>query len=123
MANERTSSARKEYATVDENPGSDGYFTNEVDIRHLAKTEKVGRIFFSIREHVDDPSATSASTVVLQYKCDGDVVWSTYIPLDASTLAIGNRFAIADTGAGVKWRAGVLHDDYSAGAVTFGFDW
>lgn len=127
MANERNQGVNKEYATVDTNPGSAGYFTNVVDIRHLNKTEKISKIFFSIREHEADisaaPSALSSVTVVLQFKCDGDNAWSDYVSLAGEALAIGNRLAIEDTGAGVSWRAGVVSDGYTSGSVTFGFDW
>jgi len=127
MANEKITGANKEYAIVDTQPGSAGYFTNEVNIRHLQKTEKVSKVFFSIREHEADisaaPSALSVITVVLQFKCDGDHAWSDFIPLDSSEFVIGNRVVIEDTGANVVWRAGVRDDEYTSGSVTFGFDW
>ena len=124
----RSSGEYKEYATVDEQPSGDtyGYWTNEVSLRELAKTHKISKMYFSIREEVEDSSGFSdigSMTVVLQFKCDGDVGWQDYQPLDASTLAVGNRFAIEDMGAGVLWRAGVKDGDYTSGSLTFGFDW
>ena len=127
MANARSSGYNKEYATVDTNPGSAGYFTNEVDVRLLKKNNKVSKLFFSIRETNADisaaPSALSTVTVVLQFKCDGDAAWTDYVDLAGSSFAIGNRVVIEDQGAGVSWRAGVRDDEYTSGSVTFGFDW
>ena len=126
MANSRTSETNKEYATVDSIPGLGGYFTNEVSIRGLFDSEKLRKIFFSIRESEADSSGasdTSLITVVLQFKCEGDEGWQEYVPLDGSTIAVGNRLAIEDTGAGVLWRAGVQDDFYTSGSITFGFDW
>jgi len=127
MANSRSSGTNYEYATVDTLPGASGYFTNPIDVRVKSKTDKVHRIFFSIRESAADLSeaASDASTitVLLQFKCPGDAGWTTYIPLDGSSLAIGNRLAIEDNGAAVLWRAGVVSDGYTSGAVKFGFDW
>ena len=127
MANSRASGTNKEYATVDTLPGAAGYFTNTVNVRHLWKKHRVPRIFFSIRETESDisanPSALSSVTVMLQFKCDGDNAWNTYVPLDGSSFVIGNRVAIEDFGNATLWRAGVASDGYTSGSVTFGFDW
>jgi len=73
MANARSSGTNYEYATVDTLPGAAGYFTNSICPRDKAKTDKVKKIFFSIRETNADisaaPSDLSTVTVVLQYKC------------------------------------------------------
>jgi len=127
MANSRSSGAFKEYATVDTAPIGLGYFTNEVCLRDklnvgLAK----GIMYFSIREEEADSSGasdTSSMTVTLQFKCEGDAGWQDYVPLDGSSLAVGNRVAIADTGAAVRWRAGVKDGEFTDGSITFGFDW
>jgi len=125
MANSKSSDNNYEYATVDTKPTSAGYFTKEIDVRDILKTNK--KIFFSIRESAADisaaPSELSTITVVLQFKCPGDAGWTDYISLDGSTLAIGNRLQLDDYGAGVLWRAGVRDDEYTSGSVTFGFDW
>jgi hypothetical protein len=128
MANGRSSGEFKEYATVDTKPsGSDlGYFTNAVSVRELAKLCKISKIYFSVRESEADSSGasdTSVMTVTLQFKCDGDAGWQDYVPLDNSTLRVGNRFAIDDLGAGVQWRAGIKDWEYTSGKLTFGFDW
>ena len=128
MANSKTSGAtNKAYATVDTLPGAAGYFTEEVTPRDLLKSLKVHKIFFSIREAVADiseaPSALSIITVRLQFKCDGDLDWTDFVPLDGSELAIGNRLTIEDMGNNIKWRAGVTDVDYTSGSVVFGFDW
>ncbi len=126
MANSRASGATYEYATVDSNPGSAGYFTNPVCVRDLVK-RGADRIFFSIREKDADisanPSALSAVTVVLQYLCPGDSAWTDYVPLGGSSFATGNLVEIPDMGTGRMWRAGVRDDEYTSGSVTFGFDW
>jgi hypothetical protein len=124
MANAKDSGNNKLYATVDTDPEAGGFFTDILDPRELMKTNKVSKVFFSIREAGDTQSVdASVITVVLQFKCDGDDRWQTYVPLDGSSLAIGNRIALEDFGANVKWRAGVEDDGYTSGSVTFGFDW
>lgn len=127
MANSTSSGEFYEYATVDTLPDADGYFTNEVRPRYLRKKYKFDRIYFSIRETDADvseaDSTLSTITVVLQFKCAGDTRWTTYVPLDGSALAIGNRLAISDFGDDVYWRAGVTSDGFTSGSVNFGFDW
>ena len=122
----RTSDVFKEYATVDERPTEDGYFTNPVDPRASRHVRKEGKIYFSIREEDADSSAqsdTSDITVSLQFRCEGDTGWQDFKPLDGSEFATGNRVIIEDSGAGVWWRAGVYDYDYTGGNITFGFDW
>ena len=126
MANSRTSGQFKEYATVDTLPTELGYFTNEINVRELWKKEKISRVYFSIREEEADSSGASdlaVMTVTLQFRCEGDLGWQDYVPLDGSILAVGNRVALEDTAAGVWWRAGVKYYEYTSGSVTFGFDW
>lgn len=129
MANSKSSGQFKEYATVDTAPsGAElGYWTNEVCLRDkinegLAKD----KMFFSIRETEADSSQasdTSSMTISLQFKCDGDLGWQDYVPLDGSEIAVGNRLLIEDHGAGARWRAGVKDGNYTSGKLTFGFDW
>lgn len=128
MANSRSSGSYKEYAKVDTLPDAAGYYTNEVCLRDKVKAGLAkDKMYFSIRETADDvseaPSALSTITVALQYKCDGDAGWTDYADLAESALAIGNRLTIEDTGAAVRWRAGVRSDEFTSGSVTFGFDW
>jgi hypothetical protein len=124
----KSSGEFKEYATVDEQPSgvTFGYWTNTVSLRELAKLHKITKMYFSIREAVEDSSGFSGMAVMnvaLQFKCDGDLGWQDYKPLDGSSLAVGNRFAIDDLGASVQWRAGVKDEEYTSGSLTFGFDW
>ena len=126
MANRRSSGSFKEYATVDTIPTGLGYFTNSVDLRALRKDNKENRVYFSIREYEADSSEasdTSEMTVTLQFQCEGDLGWQDYVPLDGSTLAVGNRVTIEDSGAAVLWRAGIKDYEYTSGSITFGFDW
>jgi hypothetical protein len=126
MANSKSSGNNYEYATVDTNPGASGYWTNEVSIRHLQKTTKRGSIFFSIREYEADSSQasdTSVATVKLQFKCEGDLGWQDYKLVSGVALEAGHRITINDTGAGVRWRAGVKDGGFTSGKVIFGFDW
>jgi hypothetical protein len=126
MSNSRSSGTNHEYATVDSNPGYLGYFTKPFCPRDKVKTGS-NKVFFSVRDATGDisaaPSALSDVTVGLQFKCPGDLDWTDYVPLDGSELAIGNRVALEDMGAGVIWRAGVVDDGYGGGSVVFGFDW
>ena len=128
MANSRSSGVYKEYATVNTAPeGSDlGYWTNEVCLRDKQNDGVAkGKMYFSIREAEADSSGEedATSTVTLQYKCDGDLGWQDFVDLAGNTLAVGNRLIIEDTGAAVRWRAGVKDGDFTSGSVTFGFDW
>ena len=114
----------REYYMVDTAVGSAGVFTGEVDIRTLKEDKGINRLLFSIREEQDEGSIDdSVCTVVLQFKCQGDGRWQTYVPLDGSTLAIGNRLLIKDDGSAIKYRAGVLEDGFTSGSLVFGFDW
>lgn len=126
MANTRNSGTNHEYAKVDTNPGSTGYFTNPICPRDKRKVG-ADKIYFSIRETNADisanPSALSTITVTLQFKCPGDLAWTDFVDFAGNSLAIGNRIELDDSGAGILWRAGVEDDNFSAGSVTFGFDW
>jgi len=129
MANSRSSGVYKEYATINTQPsGSElGYWTNEVCLRDKvnAGTAK-GKMYFSIREAEADSSQasdTSSMTVTLQFKCDGDAGWQDFVDLAGSEIAVGNRLVIEDTGAAVRWRAGVKDGGFTSGSVTVGFDW
>lgn len=120
MANEKSSGEYYEYATVDTDPGADGFFTNPVSPRG----KKVSKLFFSIREtSPDSVTALSTITVVLQFKCAGDAEWQDYYN-DGNAFVTGERKMIEDDAGGVMWRAGVKDADSSFdGSVTFGFDW
>jgi len=127
MANSRETNAYSSYATVDVDPGIGGYFTEAVTPRRLHDD-----LYFSIREvekqessadPLDSSGAETDITVVLQFQCKGDNRWQNYNYNDGTVLAIGDRFKIEDTGAGVRWRAGVEAGGYTFGAVKFGFDW
>jgi len=127
MANSRDSDHYKEYATVDTAPsGSElGYWTNEVCPRDKWKDGAPGKLYFSIRESDTDSSAassTSVMTVTLQFKCDGDAGWQDYYNGGTAYVA-GDRVLIEDTGAAVRYRAGVKDGDFTSGSLTFGFDW
>ena len=130
MANSKNSDVHYEYATIDTQPaGAElGFWTNEVCLRDKMKVGHAkDKMWFSIRESEadssEDASDTSSMTVSLQFKCDEDAGWQTFEPLDGSDLATGNRLIIEDTGAYVKWRAGVKDGDFTSGTATFGFDW
>jgi len=129
MANSRSSGDYKEYATVDTQPSGTalGYWTNEVCLRDKVNNGTAkDKMYFSIRENDTDSSGfseTSSITVLLQFKCEGDAGWQNYLDLNEATLAVGNRLEIEDTGAAVRWRAGVEDGGYTSGSYTFGFDW
>ena len=128
MANSRSSGVYKEYATVDTQPeGSDlGYWTNEVCLRDKVNAGVAkDKMYFSIRENEVDSSAgdISTNTVGLQFKCDGDAGWQDFVDFAGNELVVGNRLVIKDTGAAVRWRAGVKDGGYTGGKITFGFDW
>jgi len=129
MANSRSSGVNKEYATVDTAPSGVllGYWTNEVCLRDKVVAGVAReKMWFSIRENDADSSGfsdTSSMTVLLQFKCEGDAGWQNFADFGGNDLAIGNRLIIEDTGAAVRWRAGVEDGSYTSGSYTFGFDW
>jgi len=126
MANSKSTGAFKRYATVDTAPDELGYFTDALDLREIRKSKGENRVYFSIREYEADSSGgsdTSEITITLQFKCEGDLGWQDYVPLDGSALAVGNRVILEDSGAAVLWRAGVKWYNYGGGIITFGFDW
>jgi hypothetical protein len=114
MANRRITTAYSNYAEVDSSPGADGYFTETVTPRRLKDS-----LFFSVRE----TSVGAAVDVVLQFQCRGDNSWQTYNNGDSTVFKPGDRVEIDDSGAAVRWRAGVLSGGYVSGSVIFGFDW
>lgn len=125
MANSKISGTNKEYAIVDTaiDSSDEGYYTNIVSPRVIAKEQKVNKIYFSIRETGTDDSVDVADiTVTLQFRCEGDGRWQDYYNAGTAFVA-GDRVIIEDIGAGVEWRAGVKWDAYTSGSVTFGFDW
>jgi len=124
MANVVTvSDEYREYAMVDSSVG-EGFFGGEVNMRTLKENKGIDRIFFSIREEADPGSIDDSEvTVVLQFKCEDDARWQTFVPLDGSSLAIGNRLRLNDNGSAIIYRAGVLEGGWTSGSVIFGFDW
>ena len=108
MANSKTTSDYIQYATVDTDPGGNGYFTDELNLRG----KKMTVVYFSVR-------GTGTMTVVLQFKGEGDVTYTDY-----ATTTNNGRAALKGGGAGVKWRAGIKNTAaYRNGSKTFGFDW
>lgn len=105
----RTNSSYYEYATVDESPGADGYFTDEIGAR--VKSIAALRAFFSVR-------GTGSAIVTLQFRCPGDGAWTDYAGYNKNT-----RKTIEGVGAGVEWRGVVKQGDYVSGSIVFGFDW
>lgn len=139
MPNSRSSETYHEYATVhvamDSSAGG-SYYTNAILPRSIMKQHKVNKVFFSIRNTIEE-SDPQGMTVALEFKC-GDEEWQEYKPTKKQILAgtasdeisdveetfqPGCRMAIEDTGADVQWRAGVHWDDFTSGNLTFGFDW
>ena len=128
MPNIPVSGSFKEYITISSAPsGTDlGDWTNEVCLRDLRKTEKIDRMYFSVREAESDSSQasdTSVMTITLQFKCDGDAGWQDYNYNDETAFKAGDRIIIEDTAAGVRWRAGVKDGGYTSGSLVMGFDW
>jgi len=109
MANAKTTDDYYQYATVDTDPTSAGYYTNAVGIRQLKGVEE---IYFSIR-------GSGQMNVTLQFKCPGDSGWTDYNAYNTSSI----RKKITGGAAGVQWRAGVKEGDRISGECIFGFDW
>jgi hypothetical protein len=60
MSNSRSSGTNHEYATVDSNPGSTGYFTNPFCPRDKVKAG-IPKVFFSVRDATADVSAAHSA--------------------------------------------------------------
>lgn len=126
MANEQLSSTFYKYAIVDTNPDADGFWTGELSIRDLRKRYNVQRVFFSIREYEADSSGEGETTITvrLQFKCPGDLGWQDLYHNDGDGFNLGERIALEDTAADVRWRAGCKDGDVTgSNSVIFGFDW
>jgi len=110
MANSKVTNEYYEYATVDVAPGTDGYYTESINVRR----KKVTKIYFSLR-------GSGVMTVKAQFKCVGDSDWTDYNYGD--DFVEGDRILLEGGGAGTQWRAGVANGSYTSGECTFGFDW
>jgi len=106
-ANAQVSKEGIEYAIVDTDPATAGYWTNPV------YENGKGVIAFSVR-------GSGSMTVTLQFKCYGDSDWSDY---PDGTYTTTTRILLYGNGAGVQWRAGVKDADYTSGEKSLGFDY
>ena len=111
-ANSQSSGATYEYATVDTDPSTNGYFTNTVIPKVVRKKSQFGQIWFSV-------GGSGTMTVTLQFKrADIDTAWTDY---DTYTSNVFKE--LNEGGANVQWRAIVKDDDYTTGTKIFGFSW
>lgn len=107
-----TATGRYEEASVDTDPGTDGYGCNPVSIIY-----DIGQDVEEMRFYIKQ-IATSA-TITLQWKRSGD---STYTDYDDYTEV--TRKVIRDNSAGMYWRAIVKDNNQgSSGTSIFGIDW
>ena len=115
MANIRTSAStsegRYEEASVDTDPGANGYGINAVSIQHSQGIE-AEEMWFYIK------SIGTAATITLQWSSDN----STFYDYDDYT-AVG-KYIIRDKSAGAYWKP-IIKDDAqgSAGTSIFGISW
>lgn len=109
MANTQTSSTRSEQASVDTDPGADGYGCNSVS---LPTAGARGKVYFYIK------SIASGATITLQWKKSADTVWYDY----EDYTAVG-RHAIDDNASDVAYRAIVKNAAQGTGTSIFGIDW
>jgi hypothetical protein len=111
MANSKLNGERYRYASIDTAPGADGYWSDAVSMSSV----NAGALFFS-------RSGAGVGTVTIQYKLPHTgSAWTDYD--DPVTLTDGVRCRLDDTGAGVKWRAGVKNGNYTSDTIIVGFDW
>ena len=111
MANVKTSGVSFEYATIDTDPSSGGFWTNPVSMR----VKKITKFNFSVR-------GTGTMTPTVQFRCYGDAAWTDYNNNETDFI-VGDRGIIEGDGAFVEWRAGVNEGDWTSGSCTVGFDW
>jgi hypothetical protein len=119
MANSRSSgriidgdAANFEEASVDTDPGTDGYATTAICPALIAQNEeRAVRAFIS--------SIGTAAEVTLQWSRSGATAYTDY-----DTYTAVDRFEITDRSEGVYWRW-IVKDDAqgSSGSSVFGFDW
>ena len=112
MANVRTSKNGIEQATIDTAPGAGGYWTNPVSMRRGPKGD-IYKMYFSVRESEESPSAASVVTPTLQFKGEDDDGWTDYNNNDVA-FAIGDAFVVDANAIGLRWRAG---------SINIGFSW
>ena len=121
MANSRTSSNGIEQVQIDAAPGSGGYWTNAVSMRRGSAGD-IHKMYFTVRESEESPSAASVMTPTLQFKGSGDDGWTDYNN-NATDFAIGDAFVIDANALALQWRAGVKEGDFTSGSCNIGFSW
>ena len=114
MANTRTSTTRKEEASVDTDPGASGYGCNPISPRGIAKSigEQGKKVCFYIS------SIASGATVTLRWKHKGDASYTEYADYTAVT-----REQLSDDSVDILYDAIVKDDAQGTGTTVFGFDW
>lgn len=120
MANSRTSQNGIEQVTIDTAPDAGGYWTNAVSMRRGSEGD-IHQMLFSVRE-AEEASAASVVTPILQFKGEGDEVWTDYNN-DGIDFEIGDAFIIAANVLAIQWRAGVKEGGYTSGSINLGFSW
>jgi len=109
--NAKLNGPRYKYASIDTAPGADGYWSDAVSMSAV----NANKLQFS-------RSGGGVGTVLIQYKLPHTgAAWVDYdSPI---SLVDGVRCVVDDSGAGVKWRAGVKETFYTSGTIIVGFDW
>lgn len=101
-----------EYATVNEDPGTSGYGTKQINISKLLRKGSKG-IDFII-------SGTGTMTITLQYKIKGvSIDWEDDDTFTSNIIKEVNGAKGRDT----LIRAVVKDDDWTSGSKTFGFSY
>lgn len=102
-----------EKASVDVDPGTNGYGCNPVPNTARRPGREPGKKRFFIS------SIGTDAEVTLRWKYDSDAAWTEYETYTAVT-----RVTIDDTTAGVSWDAIVKDNKQgSSGTTVFGIDW
>jgi hypothetical protein len=111
MANSRTSSDRREEASVDTDPGANGYGCNAVAPSRLPVQNKK-EVMFYIK------SIASGATITLQWKDLDDTDFTDY----AGYTTVG-RHVIREIAKDTEWQAIIKNAAQGTGTSVFGLSW
>lgn len=111
MANLRTSTDRREQASVDTNPGADGYGCNPVCPVRQPEGDKKDLMFYV-------KSIAANATVTLQWKDLDDAAYTDY----ADYTTVG-RHRISEIALNTEWRAIIKNAAQGTGTTVFGLSW
>ena len=111
-----TSTGRYVEATVDTDPGTNGYACTAVSIQYT-RGQDVEEMWFYVK------TIATGATITLQWSDDAGTTYYDY-PTTRYDIEAGGRDIIRDSSAGVHWRLIVKDNEQgSSGTSIFGICW